>query len=326
MAQPNNKPKPWMIAAWPGMGSVAVVAAGYLVRKLGTQPIGELPGKDHFDVDQVNVQNGLIAPPRLPRGLLFRWTNPAAGRDLIVFLGEAQPSSGTYAYAHELVSRAREMGVERIVTFASMATALDPTQDPHVFGVATGETTLADLKRAEVEPMEDGQIGGLNGVVLGAGAEQGVPGLCLLGEIPFFAAGVPNPKAAKAILSVFSIIAGVDVSLDELAKHGQAMEKVLLELMRRLQQQAQNGEASEEGDEEGRPVPEAADEKSAPEKPAPEKPAKQLDYATRQRIESLFHDAARDRNQAMRLKEELDKLGVFEMYEDRFLDLFKRAG
>ena len=34
MTELQAKPKPWMIAAWPGMGSVASIAALYLVREL----------------------------------------------------------------------------------------------------------------------------------------------------------------------------------------------------------------------------------------------------------------------------------------------------
>jgi len=46
----------------------------------------------------------------------------------------------------------------------------------------------------------------------------------------------------------------------------------------------------------------------------------------RAQIERLFEDARRDPAKAMPLKNELDRLGVFKKYEDRFLDLFRRAG
>ena len=53
----------------------------------------------------------------------------------------------------------------------------------------------------------------------------------------------------------------------------------------------------------------------------------EADQARREadRIERLFEEAEMDRKRAVSLKEELDRLGVFEDYEDRFLDLFKRA-
>ena len=41
------------------------------------------------------------------------------------------------------------------------------------------------------------------------------------------------------------------------------------------------------------------------------------------RIEQSFERAAADRSRAYELKNELDRLGVFKDYEDRFLDLFR---
>jgi proteasome assembly chaperone (PAC2) family protein len=161
------KPRPWLIAAWPGMGNVAVIAAGYLVRQLKMKQVAELHSRSHFDINEVEVKGGIVGPARLPRGVFFRWNNPS-GRDLVVFLGEAQPATGTYAYAHELLETAARIGIERVVTFASMASGLRPGESPRVTGVATSAGTLAELRRAEVEPLADGQIGGLNGVILGS--------------------------------------------------------------------------------------------------------------------------------------------------------------
>ncbi|HTI51366.1 MAG TPA: hypothetical protein VL475_10460, partial [Planctomycetaceae bacterium] len=48
-----------------------------------------------------------------------------------------------------------------------------------------------------------------------------------------------------------------------------------------------------------------------------------LSAADEKRIEKLFEQAAKDRSMAFELKQELDRLGAFKDYEDRFLDLFK---
>jgi uncharacterized protein len=306
------------------MGSVAVIAAGYLVRELKMKEVGRLPSGSHFDINEVEVENGIVETPRIPRGIFFRWEN-ADGRDLVVFLGEEQPESRVYAYANELLDMALSMGVERVVTFASMASGLHPSEDPKVTGVATDPETLGELERAEVTPMKDGQIGGLNGVLLGAAAARGLPGFCLLAEIPFFAAAVPNPKAARVALSVFSILAGIDLSLAELNKHASAMDRALIEALEKAQEKAARGEEpGEEGDEEEEEA--AGDAETAEEEPAREEARdSRIDYTTRQRIERLFRDAHRDKRKAVELKSELDRLGVFEQYEDRFLDLFKRA-
>ena len=47
--------------------------------------------------------------------------------------------------------------------------------------------------------------------------------------------------------------------------------------------------------------------------------------SAKDRIENLFKQAAKDRSKAIELKAELDKWGIFEKYQDRFLDLFKKG-
>jgi uncharacterized protein len=256
--------------------------------------------------------------------VFFRWNNPGRGRDLVVFIGEAQPATGTYAYAHQLLEMAEGMGVERVFTFASMAAGLHPSENPKVTGVATDRDMLGELERAEVEPLREGQLGGLNGVLIGVAAERGLSGVCLLAEIPFFAATVPNPKAARAALSVFSVLAGIDISLEELNKHAAVIDKALIEAMEKMERSQEGGEES--GTEEAEDEEEQQEESTPPaESAGTGKQEAKLDYATRNRIERMFQESARDRSRAMKLKEELDRLGVFEQYEDRFLDLFRRA-
>lgn len=318
--------KPWLVAAWPGMGNVGAISAGYLVAKLGMQPVAELSSTDHFDVGGVQVSAGLIAPARLPRSIFYKWKNPAGGRDLIVFMGEAQPSAGGYGFAHAMLEKAAEFGVERVVTFASMASSVHPARPARVVGAATGETTAADLREAGVDLLGDGQIGGLNGVLVGVGAARGIPGMVLMGEIPFFAAGVPNPKAARAVLSVFAVLAGVDIDLSELDTHSQKMEQAMVQLLERLREERE----ARGGDVDGPALPDEpaefgaeALEEGEPDQPLPEERSG-VDPATANRIEALFREAERERAKAARLKAELDELGVFAQYEDRFLDMFRR--
>lgn len=335
MERQTQKPKPWLIAAWPGMGNVALIAAGYLVHHLKMKEVSELPSRDHFETNEVQVKAGVIAPAKPPRGIFFRWNNPHGGRDLIIFLSEAQPAFGAYSYAQELLERAAKMGVERIVTFASMASGLHPSESPKVMGVTTDAAMLADLRGAEVEPLTEGQIGGLNGVLLGVAADRGIPGMCLLAEVPYFAAAVPNPKAARAALSVFSVLAGIDISLKSLNRHAAAIDRALIEAMKRMERErraeenqrgpeaADGDEASEEAPSEEVPVEEPVSPETLEIPAEPEEHG--LDIAARRRIEKFFSEARADSGKAPQLKQELDRLGVFKRYEDRFLDLFRRA-
>lgn len=292
------------------MGNVAVGAGLHLAQQLDMRLAHELPALDHFDFQQIEVDAGLVAPLRVPRSLIYQPKEPDPKHDLLVFAGEAQPTNARYQFCQRLLDEAQSRGVEHLYTFASLATQLHPSQDPRVFGVATDRQTLEPATEHNVAVLEEGQIGGLNGLLLAAAAERGIPGLCLLGEIPFFAAGIPNPKASLAVLRVFCEMTGLVVDLTELESQAEAAHEHLMDLLERLTEAARA-----EGE-----VPEfvANEPESDVRKPA-------LEPAAIARIERLFEEAEADRAKAFALKEELDRLGVFADYEDRFLDLFRRA-
>src|SRR5207247_6206360 len=142
-------------------------------------------------------------------------------------IGEAQPPKGRYAFCHRLIEFARQLGVERVYTFAAMATPMHPEHDSRVFAAATDEESLAELKRLELDILEDGQIGGLNGVLLGVAAEGKLRGACLLGEMPHIFHQLPFPKASLAVLQAFSTIAGIQIDLSELSEQAKEVEQKL---------------------------------------------------------------------------------------------------
>jgi proteasome assembly chaperone (PAC2) family protein len=299
---------PWLIAVWPGMGNVAVSAGYYLLAKLEMHVIAEFEASELFDVNAVEVKQGKIQPVRRPRNQFFLRTDPNRKRDLVLFLGEAQPPIGKYRFCRRLIDYARELGVERVFTFAAMATQMHPEQRSRVFGAATDKESLQELKRLELEMLEDGHIGGLNGVLLGAAAESSLRGACLLGEMPHIFSQLPFPKASLAILEVFTTITDLHIDFTELTEQAQVMEQQLGELLTRIEKSyGQQFPSEEEGY-----SPEAPEEKG-------------LSSAEQQRIESLFQQAKKDRSKAFELKQELDRLKVFKEYEDRFLDLFKKV-
>jgi len=319
MAESSDLRDPWLVAAWPGMGSVALLAGTYLLQQLQAQRVAELNARDFFEIQNVEVKKGLATVGRLPRSLFFEWRDPRRRHDLLIFAGEAQPTSGGYELCQRLLEYAMQRGVKRLFTFAAIATQLHPGTKPHVYGVATDPALLDEVKGLGVEALEEGQISGLNGLLLAAGAERGLPGLCLLGELPFFAVGVHNPRAAQAVLERFTELAGIDINYTDLEQQAKLVDRNLLQLLEQLKQSG--GEAAEsqiEGLEENE-LPVAEDERSR------EQPGPGLDRKTERRINAMFERAKQDRSGAFELKQELDRLGVFKQYEDRFLDLFREA-
>ncbi len=197
--------------------------------------------------------------------------------------------------------------MERVFTFAAMATQMHPEHASRVFAAATDPETLAALKRLELTILEDGHIGGLNGLLLGVAAEIGMRGACLLGEMPHIFAQLPFPKASLAVLRSFATIANINIDYTELAEQAKQMEQKLGELLSQVEHALTQQASTEE-------------EPVAPEEAGEE----EIDAEDELRIEQLFKQAQKDRAKAYELKHELDRLGVYREYEDRFLDLFKK--
>jgi hypothetical protein len=103
---------------------------------------------------------------------------------------------------------------------------------------------------------------------------------------------------------------GLELDFTELAEQAQVVEDQLAELLG----DTETGEEELDGEDE--------DESDAP----PPEPERGLSETDTDRIEGLFEQARRDRKKAFELKRLLDRLGVFKDYEDRFLDLFRKAG
>jgi proteasome assembly chaperone (PAC2) family protein len=317
--QQTNLRNPWLIAAWPGMGQVAAGAGAYLAQALKPEPAGRIPDHEFFSVKQVEVSGGIARTGRLPQSLFFVWRDPHRRRDLLFFIGEDQPDTGGYSLCHRILEFAMEHRVQRVVTFAAMGTKMHPTDEPRVFGTVTAPDMLRELRKNGVQLLREGQIAGLNGALLAAAAERGVGAMCLLGEMPFYAAGVPNPKSSLAVLEAFTRISGVRIDLARLEHLAAQSEEQLTGLWEQLKAQA--GHLLERSAD----IFEGMEQEEPPVELESESP-EQLDPASRRRIEALFRAAESDRARADELKRELDRLGVFSDYEDRFLDLFRTAG
>jgi proteasome assembly chaperone (PAC2) family protein len=305
MADNENTPlkSPWLVAVWPGMGQVAISAGYYLIAKLHMELFAEVNAEALFDLDAVEIEEGVIRPGSLPRSRFFVHRDPAAQHDLIVFIGEAQPPLGKHMFCRHVVELAKKWKVERIFTFAAMATDVSLKERERVYCTASSAALLESLKPLGLVMLREGRISGLNGVLLGVAMQAGIEAVCLLGEMPHYFTQVPYPKASLAVLKVFQRIAEVKLDLSELEEHARIVNERLGDLLQQIEK--------------------SRSEEINPEAQLPTE-TEGLDPADRERIERLFTEAASDRSKAYELKRELDRLGIFAEYEDRFLDLFRK--
>ncbi len=297
MAQ--SKKKSWLIAAWPGLGSVGLGAASYLISSLKAHPVAEYPSTLSLESPGVTVEKGLLLPVEAPKTFFHRWSNPD-GPDLCILTADSQPAFRVFAYGHSLLDRLPD-DIERVVTFAAAPRPMKPGDRPKVWAAASGPDLLEEVEALKVRLLDQGQISGMNGLFPGIAAIQGIEALCLLGELPYETVGIPNPKSSAAVLKVFCRMLQLDVDLEPLNEMARDWEERLLNSM---------DKSDFDGEYNLDFVEELSEQSDVP-----------ADVLAN--IERLFAEASLRRERAIDLKSELDRWKLFHKYEDRFLDLFK---
>lgn len=308
---------PQLLAAWPGMGFVASRTASYLIDSLPAQRFAFIHSGDYFTPSGVVVEKSLARIPSLPENNFYFWRNPSTASDLIIFLGEAQPGSGLQLkMAHEVIQLAKEMGVFRLLTFAAAPTAIQHKDTPGVWGVANTGVLRDYLIEQGVKLLKMGQISGLNGMLLGVASQEGLPGMCLLGEIPYYTVNLDNPRASMAIIKILEKILFFSLDYSSLLDEIRNFDREIT----RMGEKAQETMASfmQQGEEYGREENLTEEEEGEEENPP-------LTESARRKIDELFLRVKQDPSLAPLLKAELDKWRVYPQYEDRFLDLFRKG-
>ena len=301
---------PCLIAAWPGMGSVAITAVDYLIKQLDAKFLCDVAPGDYFAPTGANVTKQIIKAPESPTNRFYYYQGGASDHDILFFQGSAQPIPHLeYDFAKMILRFAESFNVKTVYTTAAAPSDMHFKDAPRVFAVPNHQDMLRKMLEYKVHFMGEGTIAGLNGLLVSVAAEMGMKGVCLLGEIPFFTAQIDYPRASLQVLDVLTRLLKVKIDMVDLELFANQKEKEIEPLASLLSKEKDGSgiHQMEEGI-----VP-----------PQEEKVPKSV----RLRIEKLFRQAEFDRTykSKMRLKEELDKWELFDDYLDRFLDLFKKG-
>lgn len=290
---------PVLLAAWPGMGNVGLIAMDYLRRKLGAQPFAEIDMTPFFNPDSIVVKHGLAQLPKMPTSVFHYVRDP----NLIIFESNAQASGhDAILITKTFLDAAQRYKVKRIYTAAALTQSMSYRARSDVLVASTSKDLLAEMEGERITPMPDGIIAGLNGLVLGVADTRSIPAACLLGTLPSYATNITYPKASMEVINVLCRLLGAEVEMAELEGAVAEMDNQLAKVEDRIREIFP---AVGEDDQEIKEL----DQERVP------------DHVM-ERIEHLFQAVERDHSRAPELKAELDRWNLYELYENRFLDIF----
>ncbi|MCC7106933.1 MAG: PAC2 family protein [Chloroflexi bacterium] len=288
---------PAIVAAfqgWPDAGEVASAALRYLIRTLGAVRFAEIVPEDFYIFTEVRPHAIQVRPGqrtlRWPSNEFFFWRNPAAGRDLILFLGR-EPNLKWSTYTGTLLDLAESQGSSLLVTLGGTYDTVSHHGDAVVTGIATTPRLRQILEGMAVGFSDYQGPGSVHSAVLQTAKRRGVPGASLWGHAPHYIQSVPNVKLCHALIERLSALIEVRVDLDELEAASRAMERRVDEALaenaelREYVRQLEAGiipEAGEEDDDNGPDDPGRPGANASAEVPNPESVLAELEEFLRQ--------------------------------------------
>ena len=241
---------PVLIAGWPGIGNVGIIAVDTLRGTVRAEEFGEIEPWEFFYPKKVLIRDGELMDLEFPiNKFYFRRTEK---KDLIFFIGEEQPAQAGRAYAEGrkayqmanlVLDVALELGCRRVYTSGAAVAPIHHTVRPRVWAVPNDESLVDEVRdyentvlMSDIEGREgQGNITGLNGLLLGVAKRRGVEAICVMGEIPIYLQGIPlpHPKASKSVLEVLTAALGISIEMegiDELVENSESEIEKLYEM------------------------------------------------------------------------------------------------
>ncbi|RLC65088.1 MAG: hypothetical protein DRI01_01985 [Chloroflexi bacterium] len=246
-----NLENPILVASWPGIGNIGIIAVDTLRGMLGAEEFGEIEPWDFFYPRRVLIKNGILEYLEFPSSKFY--FKRAAGKDIIFFIGEEQPTEGNRIYAEGkkayhmanlVINVAEKFKCRKIYTSGAAVSLIHHTMKPRVWAVPNSERLIQEIRRYENAVLmsdiegrgKQGNITGLNGLLLGVAKKRGFEAICLMGEIPVYLQGLPlsYPKASKSVLEVLTRSLKIEVNLDKLDELDQRVQRRIEEFYQQI--------------------------------------------------------------------------------------------
>lgn len=242
---------PILIACWPGIGNIGLLAVDTLRRMLEAEEFGEIEPWHFFYPRRLLIRHGELKELEFPSNKFF--FKRTERKDLLFFIADEQPSwegkvyaEGTKAYqmANLVLDVALQFGCRKVFTSGAAVSPIHHTMKPRVWAVPNMVHLIPELRNydntvlmSDIEGRGgEGNITGLNGLLLGVARKRDIEAICVMGEIPVYLQGFPilYPKASKSVLEVLTTALGVNIDMGDITEFAERSEKEIDRLYNEL--------------------------------------------------------------------------------------------
>lgn len=190
--------------------------------------------KEIKDINKPEVQlnqsiNGL---PQSIESSKSTTNDPLSSKDLILLTGDSQPvvPGSEYVLSEQILDLITKFKISNIYSLASYVTGTF-VNDPKIYGTATNPEMVKSFRSFNISTLDNGNITGMNGLILGLGKLRGIEGICLLGETSGY---VIDAKASKNLLEIVNNVLGIHINMDEMNKRSKDTEILIKNLEQQM--------------------------------------------------------------------------------------------
>ena len=226
-AEPPQLRSPAMICAFAGWNDAAgsaTTALTAIADALDAELVAQVDPEEFFDFQAnrptIRLTEGQAREIEWPGNVLLAARAEGAERDLVLLAG-TEPNLRWRGFAEGLAEAAEALGVEMVITLGALIADVAHTLPVPITGLATDAELVErlDLARSSYEGPT-----GIVGVLHDACGRRGIPSASLWAAVPHYAAAVPNPKAALALLRRLEGLVGVAVEASSLEEESGSYE------------------------------------------------------------------------------------------------------
>ncbi len=211
-------------SGWNDAASAASAALTAVADSVETELVAQIDPEEFFDFQatrpQIELTEGRLRGVEWPENLIVAGRSPGAERDLLLISG-TEPSTRWRTFCNTLLDVAERCGVESMVTFGALIADVAHTRPVPITGLATTDELIDRLGFEEVA--YEGPTG-IVGILHGIAKDRGFTSASLWAAVPHYAAAVPNPKAALALLRRLEGLTGIPLDAGDLEDASKSFE------------------------------------------------------------------------------------------------------
>jgi len=224
---------PIFIQGYAGIGNIGLIAVRHMLTEVKAHLLFEVINLDMPSV--AFVEDGVFTDwANIFSVIVYLWRRPKGSRDVLFSCSFTQPLTplGSNLIAHVLLKNLKDMEVRELVSLGCFGTN-NYVRNPKVYVSATSKKVLKDFENiANVVPLRDGRISGLNGIMPLLASYYDMKGVSLLAEglsrISF------NPRSSKALVEVLNTRYDFGIDTGILDAYSEKLEKEIEKLKLRL--------------------------------------------------------------------------------------------